>query len=157
MSKAPKEPQTLSPLIAWYQGVVSDAIPVRVHNRLTDAGGAPEWHGEFRAFLTAHPKAIDKEGYVRDPLAFWLWTMHRGGPKNKRRALFLFRLAHLDFDWLEAVHARKSMSKWREDMAEDYTVASLRVLWRRMQSEPEIRVRPPKDKSDAQKDAEAAA
>ena len=47
------------------------------------------------------------------------------------------------------------MSKWREDMAEDYTVASLRVLWRRMQSEPEIRVRAPKVKSEAQLDAEA--
>ena len=151
------EPTSLHSLIAWYREAVDDTIPTRLHNRDIDDGGNPQWHGQFRAYLTAHPCVTDKEGYVRDKLAFWLWTMSRGGPKNKRRAEFLHRLAVLDFDWLEAVHARRSMSKWAGDMAEDYTVASLRILWRKMQSEPEIRVRPPVDKSDAQKDAEAAA
>ena len=151
------EPKRLDDLIVFYRDVVGDSIPGRLHNRDTDDGGNPQWHGAFRAYLTAHPRTTDREGYVRDPLAFWLWTLQRGGPKNRRRALFLYRLARLDFDWLEAVHARRSMSQWREDMAEDYAEASLRVLWRKMQEEPVLYVKPPIDKSDAQRDAEAAA
>ncbi len=154
MTKA-AEPQSLEALLSWYRFEVEGRIPTRIHNRETSEGGAKEWHARFKAYLLAHPKATDEDGYVRDPLAFWLWTLSSGGPKNRRRGEFLYRLAVMDFDWLEAVHARRSFSKWAADMAEDYTVASLRILWDKMQREPVIRSRE-RAKSDAQKDAEAA-
>lgn len=156
------EPKNLAGLLHWYRDMVGDRIPARLHDRDTDGGGNPQWHSAFRAYLTAHPRATDREGYVRDPLSFWLWTLSRSGGKNKRRAEFLYRLAVLDFDWLEAVHARRSMSKWADDMAEDYALASLRKLWRMCQTEPQPHVREPRTvvdqgKSEAQHHAEGAA
>ncbi len=150
------EPQSLSALLHWFRGVVGDRIPIRIHNRDTDDGGYLQWHGAFRAYLTAHPMATDREGFIRDPLAFWLWQMSRKGAKAKRRGEFLFRLASLDFDWLEAVHGRRQMSAWSADMAEDYAHASLRILWRMYQSEPVKFERKRIEKSEAQVSAEEA-
>jgi len=151
----------LAALVRWFLAESADDIPARTHNRETDAGGVPEWHAAFRAWLTAPPDAVDKEGYVRSPLRFWLWKMRGNGGKDSRRAEFLFRLAVLGGDWQEAVHARRSMSKWKGDMAEAYALASLRIFWRLMQQEPRKFVGDPKGlaerrigKSEAQHAAE---
>ena len=37
--------------------------------------GDPEWHAAFRAYLMAHPAAVDREGHVRSPFRFWLMTL----------------------------------------------------------------------------------
>ncbi len=151
------EPQSLAALLHWYRGVVGDRIiPIRIHNRDTDDGGYLQWHGAFRAYLTAHPMATDREGFIRDPLAFHLWQMAGKGAKGNRRAEFLYRLACLDFDWLAAVHARPKMSGLAVDMCEAYAHASLRILWRMCQSEP-VKFERKTEKSEAQLDAEEAA
>ena len=156
------EPRNLSALIRWYSEAVGDAIPTRLHSRQMSEGGTPEWHAAFRAWLLAHPAATAREGYIRSPLRYWLWVLHRNGGRDKRRAEFLWRLAYADGDDMDAVHGRLSMSEWGQDMAEAYAIASLRILWRMMQSEPVKFERGPstvvdQGKSESQHRAEEAA
>jgi len=79
---------SLSSLLSWYREEVDAAIPQRIHSKDIDRGGAPEWHGAFRRYLTAPATAEDKEGALSNPLAYWVWTM------PKRRRLYLERLAY---------------------------------------------------------------
>ncbi len=152
-----KEPRSLAALLSWYRHEVESAVPQRLHKQDLDAGGAPEYSGGFVAYLRDNARATDEEGNIRDPLAYYLGALRSQGGKDGRRAVFLYRLARLDFDWREAVHARRSMSKWADDMAESYALASLRIFWRLMQTVPQPHVREPREKSEAQRDAEAAA
>ena len=116
------EPRRINALIAWYRREVDDSIPGRIHSRDIDGGGAPEWHGRFRAWLTAHPAAEDRDGNLIDPLRFWLWRMGR-------RGAFLYTLACVDFDWHVAA---RHWHVFDDDAAHDYTRESLRRLWRMM-------------------------
>ena len=150
------EPLGLDALLAWYRYEVEGGIPRTLHKSDLDAGGAPEYSGAFFRYLKANARATNDDGDITDPIAFWLGAWQNKKGRDARRAKFLYRLARLDFDWREAVHARRSMSKWADDMAEAYTLASLRIFWNMMQVVPAPRVRV-REKSEAQHAAEAAA
>lgn len=147
------EPTHLAALIRWFREASSDDIPARIHCRDIDGGGAPQWHASFRAWLTAHPSAVDREGYTRSPFRHWLWVMRGAGRSGRVRATFLHRLAVYDGDWLNAV--RSMPPDDLEVMLRDFVVESLRQHWRMMQSEPRRHVSGPK--SEAQHAAEEAA
>jgi hypothetical protein len=134
-------------LVRWFREASSDDLPVRTHSRDTDAGGVPDWHASFRAWLTAHPTAVDREGHVRSPFRFHLWVMSRGGWSGRVRAQFLYRLAVLDGDWLAAVRVAQMLTEDGEVMARDFATETLRQFWRRMQSEPRREVGGPKSES----------
>jgi hypothetical protein len=112
-------PQSLAGLLAWYRSEVDAAIPQRIHAKAIDAGGAPEWHGAFRVYLTAHPAQEDHEGNLVSPLRFWLWRM--GG----KRARYLHALAFVEFDWIMASALRGIHDA---DAAHDYTRTCLKRL-----------------------------
>ena len=114
---------SLSALLSWYREEVDAAIPQRIHSKDIDRGGAPEWHGAFRRYLTAPATAEDKEGALSNPLAYWVWTM------PKRRRLYLERLAYMDFDWRWTAQLHGVLD---QDAAYDYTIETLRRLRRRM-------------------------
>lgn len=147
------EPRHLAALVRWYMDAVGDDIPVRLHSRDTAEDGDPEWHPAFRAWLMAHPAAVDREGYVRSPLKFWLWLMTNEGRENRVMADFLYRLARLEGDWLAAARTITSLTDDGEVMARVFAVATLQKFWRRMQTEPRRHVREPQ-KSEAQHAAE---
>ena len=149
------EPTHLAALVSWYMDAARDRIPARLHSRDTAEDGDPEWHVAFRAYLLAHPSATDREGYVRDPLAHWLWVMKSEGRENRVKAEFLYHLACLQGDWLAAARAITPLTEDGEVMAKAFAVAALQRLWRRMQTEPRTVVREPK--SEAQHSAEEAA
>lgn len=148
------EPSHLAALVAWYLDAARERIPVRIHSRDTADDGSPDWHAQFRAYLMAHPSATDREGYVRDPLAHWLWVMKSEGRENRVMAEFLYRLGCLQGDWLAAARAITPLTDDGEVMAKAFAVAALQRLWRRMQTEPRKFIHP---KSDAQHAAEEAA
>ena len=117
------EPSSLSALLAWYREEVDAAIPQRIHSRDTADDGAPEWHGAFRTWLTAHPAAEDRDGQLLRPLLYWVWRM------PTQRQWFLKRLIAVDFDWRWA--ARLSLIGC-DDAAHDFARESLRRLYRSM-------------------------
>jgi hypothetical protein len=133
----------------------ADDIPARIHSRDIDAGGAPQWHGAFRAWLTAPPSAVDREGHVRSPFRFWLWVMAGEGRSGRVRAEFLHRLAMFDGDWLAAIRVVTPVTDDGEVMARDFAVVSLQRFWRNMQTEPRRMEGGPK--SESQHRAEEAA
>ena len=160
------EPSTLSALLHWYRAEVGDDIPIRIVTRAIDEGGAPQWHGAFRAWLTAPPDQEDKEGNVISPLRYWLHQMGTTG-RAGRRARFLFILASIDFDWNMAARIH---GIYDSDAAHDYTRATLGRLWRLMYSvgkgadgQPMVFVNEPRrevaftEKSESQVRAEDAA
>ena len=147
------EPRHLAALVRWFREAASDDIPARIHCRDIDDGGAPQWHAAFRAWLTADPRATDREGHVRSPFRFWLWTMRKSGWSGRVRADFLHRLAIYDGDWLNAV--RSMPPEDLEVMLRDFVVESLRQHWRNMQSEPRRHVAAPKSESQHQAEESA--
>lgn len=116
-------PSSLTALLSWYRSEVDAAIPQRLHVHSLDDGGAPEWHGAFRAYLDAHPASEDHDGALLNPLRYWLWRMSGG------RERFLHALAMVDFDWVMAANLRFVGDP---DAAYDYTRESLRRLHRLM-------------------------
>jgi hypothetical protein len=155
------EPANLSSPLRWYRDEVDGDIPARIHSRQLDAGGAPAWHAAFVRWLTAHPCAEDKEGYLLSPLRFWLWRMSRF---SKLRARYCFILASCNFDWTMAARVQ---GVFDSDAAHDYTRETLHRLWRLMyhvapgaDGHPAIFLNEPRrelrGKSEAQLDAEAA-
>jgi len=149
------EPTHLAALVRWFMEVAAEDIPCRLHSRDTDAGGTPQWHGSFRARLTAHPAAVDREGHVRSPFRFWLWVMRGESRQGRVGAEFLYRLACLEGDWLAASRTITPLSDDGEIMARAFALVTLQAFWRRMQTAPR---RPAsKPKSDAQHAAEEAA
>jgi hypothetical protein len=152
------EPANLSSLLRWYRDEVDGDIPARIHSRQLDAGGAPAWHAAFVRWLTAHPCAEDKEGYLLSPLRYWLSRYSR------RRSRYCFVLASCAFDWHFACRVQ---GVYDQDAAHDYTRETLLRLWRLMYhvapdasgrlhvslNEPRREIR---GKSESQLDAEAA-
>ena len=119
-------PSSLSALLAWFRTEVESAIPRRIHSRETAEDGDPEWHAQFRTWLTAHPAQEDRDGQLVSPLRFWLWRM--GGS----RAKYLYLLSYVDFDWIVAANLKGLADA---DAAHDYTRECLRRLHRLMYSE----------------------
>jgi len=150
------EPKHLAALVHWFMGAAADDIPARLHSRDTAEDGDPEWHAAFRAYLMAHPGAVDREGHVRSPLRFWLWIMTNEGRENRVMADYLYRLARLDGDWLAAARTITPLTDDGEVMARSFALAALQRFWRRMQTEPRRHIREPQ-KSEAQHSAEEAA
>jgi hypothetical protein len=159
------EPKSLGQYVAWYRREVADLpVPIRLHSRDTDSGGTPDWSGGLRAWLSGNPCSVDREGYVISWLRCRLGELYRHGGKDKRRSEFLWRLAYNDGDWLTAVRSSSradrqgeyTRSHWPETECARYAEASLRILWRLMQSEPVRYVRPPVEKSESQHRAEEA-
>ena len=118
-----RRPASLSDLLAWYRSEVDAAIPLRIHSRDIDMGGAPQWHGAFRQYLTAHSAQVDRDDELVSPLRFWLWRL--GG----ERARYLHALAFLDFDWIMAAGFKGVADA---DAAHDYTRECLRQLHHQM-------------------------
>ena len=114
-----RRPQSLAALLVWYRGEVSDAIPQRIHSRDFANDGSHQWHGAFRAWLTAHPAAENSEGELLSPLRFWLWRL--GG----NRARYLYMLGYLSGDWVAAGNLKGIADM---DVAHDYTRECLRRL-----------------------------
>ena len=150
---------SLKTLLAWFASEVSDSIPVRLTSRETNEGGTPEWSGGLRHYLTGNPCATDKDGWVTSRLRCRLSGLYRHGGQDKHRAEFLYRLAASNGDWLTAVRSKNySTSHWPEHECQAYAHASLRILWRLMQSEPVRYVPGPRiEKSESQHRAEEAA
>lgn len=148
-------PTHLPALVRWFCEAAADDIPTRINSSALDAGGAPQWHGSFRAWLTAHPAAVDKEGHVRSPFRFWLHSLHGEGRGSRVRSLFLYRLARLEGDWLAAVRSITPLTDDGEIVARDFATQSLQRFWDLMSTEPRRIVRAPK--SEAQHRAEEAA
>ena len=117
---------SLRPLLAWFASEVSDAIPIRLVSRDLDAGGAPELHAAFLAWLDAPDTALDREGYVKFPFRYWVWRMGDGDGRAGKRARFCWLLAACDFDWRRAV--RLNLGDTPEDAAHTYVIATLSRL-----------------------------
>lgn len=146
------EPTHLAALIRWFLRESSDDIPARIHSRSTAEDGDPEWHGSFRAWLTAHPAAVDREGHTISWFRHWLWVMAGGGYSGRLRADFLVRLAHNGGDWLAAIRCVQPLTDDGEVMMRDFATETLKQFWRLMQVEPRREDRRPK--SEAQHAAE---
>jgi len=149
------EPTHLAALVRWFMDAAADDIPIRLHSRDTADDGDPEWHPRFRAYLMAHPAAVDREGHVRSPFRFWLWVMRGESRQGRVGADFLYRLAVLEGDWLSAARTITPLSRDGEIIARAFAVATLQAFWRRMQTEPRRHVSGPK--SEAQAVAETSA
>ena len=150
------QPSHLPALVRWFMLAAQDDIPVRIHSRETAENGNPEWHARFRAWLMAHPRTFDRDGDVISPFRFWLFVMKSESRQGRVAAEFLYRLACLDGDWLEACRTITPLTEDGEVMARAFAVTSLQVFWRRMQSTPRRFVSGP-DKSEAQHAAESGA
>jgi hypothetical protein len=116
------EQPSLSSLVRWFASEVGDAIPVRLHSRDTDSGGVPEFHQAFVQWLDAPDGALDREGYIKFPLRYWISRMGDQGRAGKR-ARFCWLLAQCDFDWRRAAFLNKSAAD--DDAAHDYARATL--------------------------------
>ena len=149
------QPTHLPALIRWYLSDAGDDIPVRLHNRDTDDGGYPQWHGAFRAWLTSHPAHVDREGHIRSPFRFWLWQMASNSRTGRVAAEWLYHLAALRGDWIESSRLITPLTEDGEVMARIYAVATLQHFWRLMQTQPHRLVSKPK--SEAQHVAEESA
>ena len=149
------EPTHLAALVRWFMDEAAADLPVRLHSRDTAEDGDPEWHASFRAYLMAHPAAVDREGDVRSPFRFWLWVMSREGRENRVMAEWLYDLARSEGDWLASTRRITPLTEDGEIIAKSFAVAALQRFWRRMQCEPRRMERPPK--SEAQHAAEEAA
>jgi hypothetical protein len=147
------EPTHLAALVRWFMDAAADDIPVRLHSRDTADDGDPEWHPRFRAYLMAHPAAVDREGHVRSPFRWWLWIMRNEGRENRVMADYLYRLARFDGDWLAAARSITPLTEDGEIIAKAFAVAALQRFWRRMATEPRRHV----EKSEAQHTAEESA
>jgi len=137
-----REPTDLGELIRWFRRETELAYPARIHSRDYSEGGTPEWHGAFRAWLLAHPGSTDREGDIKNPYRFWLWSMANGGRSGRVGAEYLYRLACLDGDWLAAARTFTPLTAEGEHLARAYAIATLRRFWRRMQTVPHREVTP---------------
>ena len=121
---------------------MEDDTPTRLHNRDTADDGAPQWHASLRSYLTAHPRSVDREGHVRSPYRWWLYTLRNEGRRGRVSAEFLFQLARHDGDWRSAVSTITPLTEDGEVVARVFAEQSLRRFWRMMQTEPRRHVRP---------------
>jgi hypothetical protein len=135
----------LHALVSWFRDEwQAEMGSGRIHVRLTDPGGDPDWAGRFRALIEgADVDVTAEDGTIRTvkggnllsfPIRNQLRSMARGGRRSHRRARFLFVLACQDFHWLEAARA-VSPAGYDEngrDWAEDYAAHCLLVLWGRL-------------------------
>ena len=129
-------PTSLQSYLRWFREEVEDAVPARIHSKDIDDGGSPQWHGAFRAWLTAHPAAEDREGNLLSPLRYWMWRL------RDPRYAFLLRLIATEFDWRWA--GRLSLVA-EEQAAHDYCRETLRRLHRLMYTDdgqPTVPYRP---------------
>jgi hypothetical protein len=135
----------LRSLVRWYRDEwQAEMGSGRIHVRLTDPGGDPDWHGRFRALIEGADVDVEEaDGTIRTvrggnllsfPIRDQLRSMARGGRRGHRRARFLFVLACQDFHWLEAARAVSpaGYDEHGRDWAEAYAFHCLDVLWRRM-------------------------
>ena len=150
------QPTHLAALVRWFMDEAESAVPVRLHSRDTADDGDPDWHAAFRAYLMAHPAAVDREGHVRSPFRFWLWVMRGQGRRGRIGAQFLYDLARLEGDWLAAARRISPLTEDGELMARSFATDILLEFWRRMQTEPRRHVREPQ-RSEAQITAEESA
>lgn len=157
-----------SGLLAWYRSAwQAEMGSGRTTVHLTDGGGAPEWHPRFAALILSAPVESDESGNPLFPIRYHLQRLYRrSGTRGKHRALFLFKLACLDFD-VQATARASSPAGWFEHgeaWARDYAELCLSRLYQRATSTEyndgeghPRRFLPRVGKSEAQHNAEAAA
>ena len=116
------DPPSLTTLLTWFRGEVSDAIPLRLVTRDLDSGGAPELHAAFLAWLDAPDTKLDREGYVKFPLRYWIWRLGENG-RGGKRARFCWVLTQCAYDWRRAAFLNLGIRDG--DAAHDYARATL--------------------------------
>jgi hypothetical protein len=155
-------------LVRWIRDAyAAEAPPLRLHERATGDDGAPRLAGPFIAYITAHPKEIDRgdpeyiktEGdeagtYLR-PLAAALWRLEKRSPEY---AAIARAIACEVFDPESAVEAALGMlgyrvpDAWRKGIARDSLVRVWMIYTEERRAEPTWI-----DKSESQQAAEDAA
>jgi hypothetical protein len=147
------EPHSLRDLVAWHRAAWESEMPQRLHSRATDAGGGPDWHGEFRAYLYGAVTAVDDDGEARRP-AHLVWTRWANGHgSNATRARFLHHLAFLGGDieaaWLATMPAqRRAKLVGIESVAcSDFAYETLRRFYREVTRPPVVYSGPRRERS----------
>ena len=98
---------SLRDALAWFRWEWQAAMPTVMHTHVEDIGalGGPAWAERFKACLMGRrlrdqPES-DAEGPMLDPFrACWATMWAKGSLSDQVVAMFLFRLACLDFDWV---------------------------------------------------------
>lgn len=146
-SRDREQPSNLHDLVRWFREAWESEMPTRLHSRDTDAGGSPDWHGEFKAYLTASVYAIDEEGSARRPMAVhWTrWSNSTG--RDASRARFLYTLVCKGYSVPNAWQALKGTPTELGAVArDDFAYRTLARFWEVCQTPP--RVYPPRPKED---------
>jgi hypothetical protein len=113
---------TLPELLTWYRSEWNAETPGRIHVRLTDAGGTPEWHERFRSLING-----DLRGF---PLRYQLRSMARRGSRSQARARFLYVLACQGFDVKRTASAlAPGNDHYARAWAASYATFALRQLY----------------------------
>jgi hypothetical protein len=156
-------------LVRWIRDAyAAEAPPLRLHERATGDDGAPRLAGPFIAYITAHPKEIDRgdpeyiktdgddeAGTYLRPLAAALWRLEKRSPEY---AAIARAIACEVFDPESAVEAALGMlgyrvpDSWRKGIARDSLVRVWMIYTEERRAEPTWI-----DKSESQQSAEDAA
>jgi hypothetical protein len=155
-------------LVRWIRDAyAAEAPPLRLHERATGDDGAPRLAGPFIAYITAHPKEIDRgdpeyiktdgdeAGTYLRPLAAALWRLEKRSPEY---AAIARAIACEVFDPESAVEAALGMlgyrvpDAWRKGIARDSLVRVWMIYTEERRAEPTWI-----DKSESQQAAEDAA